>query len=338
MTTAADRVGLDQRAEALLGGIPGVAGFIRGEDLGLTLAHEHLMAVHQGPLVDTTDPEAALEEMRVAIRSGVRTVVDMTNTGLGQRPAAIREVARRSTMQVVMGTGFYKDAWLPSWVHDLSVDEMADRMVEDILVGVGPERIPCGVIGEVGVSRPTTATEERSLAATAQAQRRTGAAINVHFDIRGEPPEYHGALDILEREGADLSRVVIDHFICRPDELDLTRELAARGPYVEFDMWGMETWRKILEWTDTPPEVQIASLAWFIAGGLLDHLLISHDLANIVNQRRHGGYGQAYIVRSLLPLFRKYGVTDDNIHTLLVENPRRLFPFRPVSGMTGNDR
>jgi phosphotriesterase-related protein len=328
MITRMDGTTMDPRAEALVGLVPTVDGPIAADELGVTLAHEHLMAVHQGPLVDTTDRETAYEEMRTAVRYGVRTVVDMTNVGLGRDPVAIRDVASRASAQVVMGTGFYKDGWLPGWVHSLTVGEMAAIMIEELLVGVGEPAIPCGVIGEVGVSRTITSTEERSLAASARAQRATGAAINIHFDIGTQPDEYHHAVDILEGEGADLARVVIDHFICRPDELGIARELIGRGPLVEFDLWGQETWPKILNLTDTPPEVQVASLTWFIAAGLRDRILISHDVANIVTQRRHGGFGQAHIVRTLLPQFREYGVTDEDLRVLLVENPGRLFPFR----------
>lgn len=323
---------LDPRALADIGSVVTVHGPVPADELGVTLAHEHLMAVHQGPLVDTVDPESALEEMVRAVRFGVRTVVDMTDIGLGRDPRAIRTIASRSRAQIVIGTGFYKDGWLPAWVHELDVAGMADRMVSEILHGADDTDIRCGVIGEVGVSRAITATEERSLAASAHAQRRTGVAINVHFDIGAQAPEYHHALDILASEGADMRRVVVDHFVCRPDEVELALELTARGPLIEFDLWGMETWPKIFELTGhIPPQVQISSLAWFIHAGLTEQLLLSHDVANIANQRRGGGHGQSYIVRTLHGRFKEYGVTDDDLNIILVENPRRLLTVAPVA-------
>jgi phosphotriesterase-related protein len=301
--------------------------------MGITLPHEHLIARHQGPLVDTVDPILAREEMERFARLGGRTVVDMTNIGLGREPLTVKRISSEACVNIVVGTGYYKDAWLPAYVHQLSINEMKSNMVREITEGIEDTGIRAGVIGEIGVSRPTTSTEEKVLAASARAQRETGAAINVHFDISGEPQEYHHAIDILEAEGADLSRVVLDHFICRTDELALIRELTGRGPLVEFDLWGMEAWSKIYELTrDTPPEVQIASLSWFIATGLLEKILISHDVANIVNQRARGGYGQSHILRNLVPRFKEMGITDEHIHTLMVENPKRLFPFKAYKG------
>jgi phosphotriesterase-related protein len=238
-------------------------------------------------------------------------------------------ISAEASVHIVMGTGFYKDAWLPPEVYQMSVAEMADVIVGEIIDGVNGTGIHAGVIGEIGVSRPTTVTEERVLAAAARAQRRTGAAINVHFDIGGEAPEYHHAIDILESEGADLRRVVLDHFICRPDEVALCSELAARGPMIEFDLFGQEVWPKIFELTrGTPPEVQIASLRWFIVAGLLDRILISQDVGNRVCLRANGGYGYAHILKNLVPKFMEYGVTDEQIRCIMVENPQRLFPLQ----------
>jgi phosphotriesterase-related protein len=314
-----------------LGQVMTVRGLVPAERMGITLPHEHLLARHQGPLVDTVDPVLAREEMQRFVRFGGRTVVDMTNSGLGPNPAVIRQISAEASVNIIAGTGYYKDAWLPAEVHDLSVAEMEATMVREIVEGFDGTGIHAGVIGEIGVSRPTTATEERVLAAAARAQRRTGAAINVHFDIGGESEELNHAVDILENEGADLNRVVLDHFICRPDELPVCKQLAGRGCYVEFDLWGMETWPKILELTrNTLPEVQIASLRWFITAGMLEKILISQDVANIVNLRKYGGYGQSHILKNLLPQFRDYGITDEHIRTLMVENPRRLFPFQPL--------
>jgi phosphotriesterase-related protein len=295
--------------------------------MGLTLPHEHLYIEHQGPLVDTVDAVIAREEMELAARNGVRTVIEATTIGIARNPRFLARLSAESAVNIVMGTGFYKDAWLPPEVHEMSIDEMTRIMVGDIVEGVDGTGIRAGVMGEIGMSRPTTRTEERILAACAAAQRATGAVISVHFDIGGPDDERRHAVDVLEDEGADLSRVVVEHFICRPDELELCLELAARGCWIEFDLWGMEAWPKIFAFTRCHPEVQAASLAWFIAAGLLDQILISQDVANIVNQRRHGGYGQSHILRTVVPRFKANGVTDDQLRAIMVDNPRRLFPF-----------
>jgi phosphotriesterase-related protein len=206
---------------------------------------------------------------------------------------------------------------------------MTQAIVNDIVKGVGDTGIHAGIIGEIGVSHPITPTEEKVLAAAARAHRRTGVAINVHLDIGVDASEYNHALDILENEGADLNRVVLDHFICRPDEVALCKQLTSRGCYVEFDLWGMDRWAKIYELTrGTTLEVMIASLYWFIAAGLSERILIAHDMCNQTCLRASGGYGYFHILRNLIPKFKEYGITDEQIRTFMIDNPRRLFPIQ----------
>jgi phosphotriesterase-related protein len=129
---------------------------------------------------------------------------------------------------------------------------------------------------------------------------------------------------------------VLDHFICRPDEVGLARQLASRGCTIEFDLWGQEKWAKIYDLTkNTPPEVQVASLRWFISAGLLDKIVISQDVCNLVTLSRYGGYGRTHILKNLTPMFHDYGISDEHLHTMMVENPKRLFPLQRVPALGG---
>ena len=44
--------------------------------------------------------------------------------------------------------------------------------------------------------------------------------------------------------------------------------------------------------------------------------------------KAYGGGGFGYLLREFLPRLREQGVTEDQITTILVENPRRLFSSR----------
>lgn len=321
---------LNQIHENWLGKIMTVRGLVGKEEMGFTSPHEHLLATHQGPKVDTTDPVEALEEMQKFYRYGGRTVVDMTTSeGLGRKPELIRQIAEKSSVNIIMGTGFYKDAWLTPEVREMSEDQYYQVMVDEINLGVKESGVHAGVIGEIGVSRTITSAEERVLAASARAQRATGAAINIHFDIGTTEPEYHHAVDILEGEGADLNRVVLDHFVCRPDEVELCQPLVKRGCYIEFDLFGMEVWQKIFDLTrNTRPEVQVASIKWFISAGMIERILLAQDVGNQIQLPSHGGFGYTHLLRHVIPELKEYGVTDEEIKTITEENAKRLFPFQ----------
>jgi phosphotriesterase-related protein len=104
---------------------------------------------------------------------------------------------------------------------------------------------------------------------------------------------------------------------------------------VEFDLWGMEVFPTVAALTRTPPEVRAASLAWFIAAGMTDRILLSHDTGHRQQLRHHGGYGLAHLLRDLSPQFHAYGITDETLDRITVQNPRRLMPYRPVGAAAG---
>ena len=307
-----------------------VNGLISPEEMGITLPHEHLLIIHQGPLVDFVDVDIAIEELRLYKRLNGRTLVDVTNIGLGRNPLALKQISSRTGVNVVMGCGYYKDGWLTPEIREMAVEELTEEIVKDITEGVGDTDIHAGVIGEIGVSNPITPTEERLLKASARAQRETGAAITVHFDIIKDLNDYTYALDILEHEGADLSRVIIEHLVSHPNWVKLCKAIAERGCYLEFELWGVDVWPKVWgEFLDnTPLEVQVASFRWFLLNGLLDRILIAQDIGSQVMLVVNGGYGYAQILRDLIPRFKSYGINDDEIETIMVDNPQRVFPLK----------
>lgn len=315
--------------QSWIGKLLTVTGLIDPEDMGFCSPHEHLNSVHQGPKVNVTNLIDPLEEMMLFYRCGGRTIVDMTLTDIGRNPQLIKEISEKSGVNIVMGTGFYKDAWMLPEGKELSIDQMAQIIVSEIVNGEKKTGIHAGIIGEVGVSRKITDAEERSLVASARAYRQTGAAINIHFDIGTTEAEYTHVIDLLENEGADLNRVTLDHFVCRPDDIGLCKKLTDRGCYIEFDLYGMtEVWPKIYFLAGkTSPEVQIASLKWFISAGMVERILIAQDVGTQSQLRSHGGFGYIHIIKNLIPRFKEFGITDEEIRIITEENPKRLFPL-----------
>ncbi len=273
------------------------------------------------------DSDLAIRELQLYRRAGGKTLVDMSNVGIGRDPLALKKISSHTGIHVVMGCGCYKDAWLPPEVHDMGVDDLAQVMIEEIVEGAGDTGIHAGIIGEIGVSRPITPTEEKMLAAAARAQQETGAAISVHFDL-GDLDEHNYALDILEDEEADLNRVIVEHFVPCPDKVEHCTRIAERGCYIEFELWGMHLWPKIDEMMGVHHEAQIASLRWFLLNELLEKILISQDVCGQMLLVENGGYGYAHILNDLVPKFKSYGITDEQLHTIMVDNPRQLFPFQ----------
>ena len=102
----------------------------------------------------------------------------------------------------------------------------------------GTDGVRCGLIGEMGCSHPLTANEEKCLKAAALAQQRTGAPLCIHPG-RGEESPFK-ILDVLEAAGADISHTIMSHLDRTIFNHGRLLELAKRGCYMEYDLFGIE--------------------------------------------------------------------------------------------------
>jgi len=313
--------------ETRQGKVMTVEGLIPAGQMGITLPHEHLVVQGWDYRERNYFNSAYMELVQYPLAGG-KTLVDLTNVGRDRDPVFFKRLAAKSNVSLILGTGFYKDAWLPPEVHAMSVDEMTQFMVKEITEGVNGSGIQAGVIGEVGVSRPITRTEERSLTASAYAHNETGAAIVVHFEVGTPEAEYAHAIDILQSAGADLSRVVVSHLVPRPDNFETYKRLADRGCFLAFDLLGQESWPLMKDLVRTHPEVQHSSVKGFIDNGLLDRILISQNVCHIRHMTVNGGGGYTHILTDVIPRFKAYGISDTEIRTMMVDNPKRLLAFQ----------
>jgi phosphotriesterase-related protein len=302
-------------------------GLLHEDELGIVLPHEHLII--QGWQHDSPNYlNSARMELDKFTLLGGKTIVDVSSTGLPCDPLFYKALADRTGVQVVLGTGFYKEAWLPPEALVMSCEEMAEKMIADIMLGFGDTGIHAGVIGEMGVSTPMSTSEAKALLAAARAQQATGAGISLHFELHTVLPQYLAALDLLESEGADLKRVAVGHLISRPDKLEIVQQIAQRGCWIEFDLFGQERSLLMDDLMRTHPDVQASSIKGFIDHGLLDHILLSQNVNHVDLMTVNGGDGYAHLLKNVIPRIQSYGVLDDQVQTMLVANPRRFLQLQ----------
>ncbi len=275
------------------------------------------------------DSELAGQELDVFARLGGSAVVDLTTDGIGRDVAALRYVARASGVRIVSGTGFYIAPSHPAWVQQASIDKLAAFMATEITEGVGDTGIRCGVIGEVGVSHPIWPGETRVLRAAARAQRLSGAAISVHTAAHASAADSALAVaDILEAEGADLSRVVMGHMDAMLHRPEYLRATLARGCMVEFDLFGHEFFESENAFQSFGDTEKCRAVAGLVADGYAGRLLLSHDICYKIQLQSYGGYGYAHLLRNILPRLRLLGVAEADLEQMTVHNPRRVLSLQ----------
>jgi len=267
----------------------------------------------------------ALEEVSDFRQLGGGAIVDVTSIGLNRQPEKLREVSRRTGVKIVMGTGYYRTAWHPAALIDMSVRDLALRMYEDITVGVNGAKGKAGIIGEIPIEKITPAGpvtgESKVLRAAAIASSWTGAAISIHSDFY-DMSKLTLALDLLEKDGADLSRVILGHISnAAAADLSFLEDLLQRGVFLQFDVFG-NPWQ--LRMNDLLGAEAILSL---VEKGYSKQILVSHDMCTKFQLTRFGGFGLKYVHRALLPYFRDGGMTDSQINDIMTANPARVLPL-----------
>ncbi|MBA2382672.1 MAG: phosphotriesterase-related protein [Chloroflexi bacterium] len=307
------------------GQVQTVLGPIDPGELGWVLPHEHTAIAlwHIPNRWDywelRRDETVIVEELAAFRAAGGGAVVDLTLDGVGRDPAWLAGLAQATGLHLVMGSGWYRGAHYPAeaLIDRRTVDDLADTIVHDAMVGVGDSGIRAGIIGEIGTDKPwLSAQEERVHRAAARAARRTGLAITTHAI---QSTVGLDQLDVFEAEGVDLSRVVIGHADSNPS-LAYHLAIVERGATVEFDFIGMTFSAR-----DRHGEGQIVdNLQALLSRGHVDRILLSQDVCHDSQLRRYGGNGYTYLADAFLSRLRAAGVSNDEIRAITVDNPRRL--------------
>ena len=241
------------------------------------------------------------DELRAAQRDGIACLVDAGLDGAGVDLAFIREAAKLAGLPVVKGAGFYTMPFYPKHIERASVDELAAELVRQA------DDYPAGAFGEIGSWDEITATERKVFRAVGKAHLATNLPVFTHTGIPGKSALEQ--LDILEDAGVDPRRVAIGHLGNLEDRsVYVHKVICRRGGYVGFDRQGSGR--------DAPVVPLVMAL---IDAGFADHILISGD----------ANRGYASPVTRFLPMLKAAGASDEVLHRIMVDNPRRFLAFVP---------
>jgi phosphotriesterase-related protein len=340
-----------------------VLGTIDARDMGITLAHEHLLCdasflfdepettgnrtlAHAPISIKNLDwikrnqnrcldnlillnEELTIAELLRFKKEGGGTVVDMGNIGLHRDPEGLARISRATGVNIIMGAGYYVGSSHPLELASKTVDEITEEIVHDITVGVGDTGIKAGVIGEIGCSHPLKDTEAKVLSAVARAQEITGAPVNIHpGQSQTSPIEL---IKLLRDNGGDIHRTAMSHVENRHgNDIDLTLELAETGCIIEYDSFG-----NVQNPINLPNKIMYGLSDWerigcikhLIDHGYLHQVLVSHDVFNKTDLRHYGGPGYDHLLTTVVPLMHMKGITDEQIHVIFEKNPEHMLQF-----------
>lgn len=276
------------------------------------------------------DDPAAARDLAALKAAGGGTLVELSVGGIAPQPERLAALSAETGVAIVLGAGWYVDAYLGDDVRAMDEDALAAAITAQLCEGAWCTDVRCGIIGEIGCSWPLAPVEHRMLRAAARAQRATGAAITIH---PGRHPDSPAAIaDILEAAGADPSRTVIGHMDRTVFDRDRLLALLKRGFVLEWDFFGIETSQYWMadEDLDLPTDYERLDLiADLMADGYGEQVAISHDICTRTRLLAWGGHGYRHILAHVVPLALRRGWTEGQVERVLVRTPARLLAYLP---------
>ncbi len=233
--------------------------------------------------------------------AGVACIVDAGHADMGRDINFIRQVSMKSGVPIVAGGGFYSQPFYPKEISTLSEEQIVKALIKQA------DDDTLGVFGEIGSWDEITADERKVFRAVGKAHVATNLPIFTHTGIPGKSALEQ--LDILEDAGVKPNRVVIGHLGNLVDpNVYVHKAICRRGAFVGFDRQGGNN--------DTQ---QVPMVMALMEAGFADHLMFSADASS--------GYAKTLMV--FVPKLKAAGASDQVLHGIMVDNPRRFLAFVP---------
>lgn len=263
-----------------------------------------------------------------------KSVVDLSFEMSGRDPGALRHISKHSGANIIMTTGRYIDSTLSDDEKKRTVKDIEKQILDEFENGVGEKKIKPGCIKMSVSKNPNECeSETRGLRGGARARNKIGCCMYVHTAIF---EKYNNLiLDILKEEKVDLNKVVLCHCDATGDDWEYHDSLAKRGATIEYDEFGTEGHTNYASLTEGGQRNvylpydgdRIKYVKKQIDLGNINKIVLSGDMCCKINYKKWGGAGYSHIPKNIIPKMKHFGITDEQIHIMTVENPKNLLQF-----------
>src|SRR5262245_52162090 len=257
------------------------------------------------------DVDLMAEELSIAKREGIACIVDGGHPDMGRDVNFLREISTRSGLPIVLGGGFYTQPFYPKEISTMSEEQIVQAIMKQV------DADPIGAFGEIGSWDEISADERKVFRAIAKAHLATNIPIFTHTGIPGKSALEQ--LDIFEDAGVKPEHVVIGHLGNLVDtNVYVHKMICRRGAFVGFDRQG-----------GNGDAQQVPMVMALIEAGFANNLMFSADASSANQMKRNKGDGYAKTLTVFVPKLKAAGASDEVLHKIMVDNPRRFLAFVP---------
>ena len=305
-----------------------VLGPIRPEQMQACLTHEHLL------LYGTNEASIAIRDRSLEVivprlrelrrKYHCNAMVECTlSASTGRDLVTYAEIARQAKFHVIASTGFYSVARSPWWMKDASVAQLVRRWTAEARHGMDGTGIRPGVLkatSEYEIAdrrRRHHGLVARWFEALARTQLETGLPITTH--LGGDQPM--AQLEALTKHGVAPSAIMLGHADSPGAKaIDQLLRAADQGAYLSFNCVHLDAGAGVRQ--------DMALVKTLVDRGYVSQVTLSVDAGFWPISSLRLGYGDAKrtyrcVFTRLVPALETLGVTQRQIHQILIDNPRR---------------
>lgn len=305
-------------------------GPVDAASLGVTAVGEALLSVYPGAQyaynidIDRAAVFAALKEQLLAFKNaGGQTIVDTTGMFHGRDVYMHEHLQEATGVNIVATTGLGPERLLGGYFltpqtnppTPWPAEKFADLFSKELTDGMVAPRIerrqPAGACAVTGSTERLTATDEALIkgGAIAAHQADTALVLNYGADAAAD-------MALATEQGIDVSRVLIGHADRRGTDVSA---ITGYGAFVGLNNVGVNDSAQLIN--DGERATLVSKL---FAEGRGNQVIVSTSTTGcaVGHQGRETGY--AYLLTDFADTLRSAGLTDEQLKTLFVDNPRTL--------------
>ncbi len=306
------------------------------------LRHNILLSLDNMKLDDELVMTAELADFKAR---GGNSLLEVSAPGIRSSSddlIVLRRISEATGVNIIASTGLYAEDTWPLQYHTMTFEEFRNFLKREIAQGIGDTGILPGHI-KAAYEVPTEQLDSY-LQAAALVSSETGISLQVHLgtDVTADEVRQH-VLPPLLRGGCIPEKTILCHiqFLMGflsikelvnnpghvPFDISFHRELLAKGFILSFTPMGFEADNEPLGIAHYPDWYSLSGIMTLIKDGYADQLVIGNDIFTKLATRHGGGDGYSRLIDFIVPALEQCGVSDRDIHKIVVENPARILAF-----------
>ncbi|GAI86739.1 unnamed protein product [marine sediment metagenome] len=254
-------------------------------------------------------------------KAGGKTICELSTKSMGRDPKAFYEISIATGLNIIVCSGrFTANTWNED-EKNMNEDKIKDEIVNEFMNGIGETGIKPGII-KIGVSNINNELEIKNLKATVSAQKQLDCPVSIHPPLWDKKAKF--IIDALKENGTNLNKIAFCH--CDPtlEDYEYHDFIAKQGAYIEYDHIGMHLMSSKGWFLKEDDNDRIRAIKRQIEMGNLKKILISQDISFKIRLTKWGGFGYSHILENICPRLKKEGLSNEEINTILIENPRKF--------------